>query len=116
MPSDLWAVMDVGSNSALLTIAENNSDIIIIAQGSNIEKSVDAGASFTSIQNNLPNYSIQDIAFHPDNDDIILVCYARYQDDNEKVFMTTDGGNSWINITYNLNNNSMSISTKISHH
>ncbi len=115
--TEVWVSDDFGENWAYrglpssftgtishAAIAENNSDIIIIAQGSNIEKSVDAGASFTSIQNNLPNYSIQDIAFHPDNDDIILVCYARYQDDNEKVFMTTDGGNSWINITYNLNN------------
>lgn len=95
-------------------IAENNSNIIIISRGSNIDKSVDAGATFTSIKNNLPNYTIQDIAFHPDDDDIIFVCYARYQDDNSKVFMTTNGGASWANITYNLGN--MPIQTVVVDH
>ena len=83
-------------------IAENNSDIIIISRGDDIEKSIDAGATFSSIKGNLPNYTIEDIAFHPKNDDIIFVVYARYLNDNSKVFMTTNGGGSWTNITNNL--------------
>lgn len=85
-------------------IAENNSNILVISRGSAIEKSVNGGATFVSIKNNLPNYTIQDIAFHPKNDNIIIVCYARYQNDNSKVYITTNGGASWTNITYNLNN------------
>lgn len=83
-------------------IAENNSTIIAISKGSNIEKSIDGGQTFTSIKANLPNYFIEDIAFHPKNDEIIIVCYARYQDDNKKVYITYDGGSNWNNITYNL--------------
>ena len=85
-------------------IAENNSNIIVISKGSAIEKSINAGATFTSIKNNLPNYTIEDIAFHPKNDNIILVCYARYQNDNSKVYITYNGGGNWTNITYNLGN------------
>ena len=83
-------------------IAQNNSDIIVVSNGSQIDKSIDGGLTFTSIKNNLPDYSITDIAFAPNNDDIIVVTYARYQDDNSKVFVTSNGGQSWLNITYNL--------------
>ncbi len=85
-------------------IAENNSSIIVISKGSAIDKSTNAGVSFASIKNNLPSYTIEDIAFHPKNDNIILVCYARYQNDNSKVYITYNGGASWTNITYNLGN------------
>lgn len=85
-------------------IAENNSDIVLVARNENIDKSTDGGQTFVSIRNNLPNQSIQDIAFDPRNDDNIVVVYARYQNDGQKVFRTTDGGASWLNITNNLGN------------
>ncbi|MDG1841416.1 MAG: GEVED domain-containing protein [Crocinitomicaceae bacterium] len=83
-------------------IAENNSDIIVISKGSEIDKSTDGGVTFTSIKNNLPDYTITDIAFAPNDDNIIIVTYARYQFDNSKVFISSDGGQNWSNITYNL--------------
>lgn len=83
-------------------IAENNSNIIVISKSDDIDKSLDGGATFSSIKANLPNHYIEDIAFHPKDDDIIFVVYARYFNDNEKIFMTTDGGANWTNITYNL--------------
>lgn len=83
-------------------IAENNSNIIVISFGSNIEKSIDGGVSFVSIMNNLPGYSIEDIAFDPNNDEVIIVVYGRYQNDGQKIYMTSNGGDSWTNITHNL--------------
>lgn len=83
-------------------IAQNNSDIMVVAAGSAIEKSINGGISFSSIKGNLPNFSIQDIAFDPNDDNTIIVVYARYQTDNSKVFITTNGGTSWTNITHNL--------------
>lgn len=83
-------------------IAENNTDIIIISSGSNIEKSINAGVTFVDIKNNLPNSSIQDIAFDPNNDNIIIVVYASYQNNGQKVYKTSNGGNSWTNITNNI--------------
>lgn len=89
-------------NINLAEIAENNSDIIVIAQGQYIDKSTDGGTTFTSIKNNLPNHSISNIAFDPQDDNTIIVTYARYQADGEKVFISSNGGNSWNNITHNL--------------
>ncbi len=84
-------------------IAQNNSDIFAVSRGSNIEKTNDGGINFIDISSNLPNYSITDIAFNPLNDDNIFVTFNRHQDDGKKIFSTQDGGLSWSNITYNLN-------------
>lgn len=85
-------------------IAENNSDIIVVARNASIDKSTDGGLTWNTIRGNLPAYTIQDIAFDPNNDDVIIVVYARYQADNNKVYMTTTGGTTWTNITNNLGN------------
>jgi len=87
------------SNAA---IAENNSNIIVISNGNKIEKSINGGATFTSIKNNYPDHSIQDIAFDPNDDEVIIIVNARYENNGEKVFITTNGGASWNNITNNL--------------
>lgn len=85
-------------------IAENSSNIIVVARNQYIDKSINGGTTFFSIKNNLPNNTIQDIAFDPNNDDVIIVTYATYQNNNNKVYLTTNGGISWTNITYNLGN------------
>ncbi|RMB63824.1 T9SS C-terminal target domain-containing protein [Dokdonia sinensis] len=86
----------------LAEIAQNNSDIIIVSNGSNIEKSTDQGVTFIDISSGLPSHSIQDIAFDYEDDDRIFVVNASYQDNGEKVYMSEDGGASWQNITYNI--------------
>jgi len=90
------------SNIKHTAIAENNSNIMLISSNSVVEKSIDGGINFSDITNNLPNSYITDMAFHPNNDDVIIVTYATWQNNGNKVFMTIDGGNSWSNITYNL--------------
>jgi len=93
-----------GNTISEAAIAENNSDIIVVARGAAIMKSTNAGATFSSIKTNLPNYTITDIAFNPNDDDNIFVTYNRYQNDGSKIFMTINGGVNWTNITYNLGN------------
>jgi len=83
-------------------IAQNNSNIMIVVQNELIDKSTDGGVTFTSIKNNLPDHSIEDVAFDPNNDDVIIVVNGRYQNNGEKIYMTTNGGTTWTNITYNL--------------
>ena len=83
-------------------IAQNNSDIMIVSRSSEIEKSIDGGVTFSDIKNNLPDLSIQDIAFNPNDDDDIIVVNASYQDNDQKVFRSTNGGASWSNITFNI--------------
>jgi len=85
-------------------MAENNSNILLVSKGSNIEKSIDGGKTFTNIRNNLPNSTITDIAFDPADDNTFMVTYNRYQVDNSKIWITRDGGATWQNITHNLGN------------
>lgn len=83
-------------------IAENNSNIIVVSKGANIQKSFDGGLTFVNIKNNLPNTTIRDIAFDPKNDSVIAVVYDTYQNNGQKVYLTENGGSSWTNITFNL--------------
>jgi photosystem II stability/assembly factor-like uncharacterized protein len=85
-------------------ISFTNSDVMCVARNSAIMLTTDGGANWNSIKNNLPNYSITDIAFHPKNDSILLVTYNRYQKDNNKIYISYDRGGTWQNITYNLGN------------
>lgn len=85
------------------TIAENNSNIIVVARNQYIYKSIDGGMTFFNIKNNLPSNSITDVVFDPKNDSVIVVTYGHYQNSSNKVFITTNGGDTWSNITYNLN-------------
>jgi hypothetical protein len=75
---------------------------MVAVRNENIEMSTDGGVNWISIKGNLPNYSITDVVFDPNDDNTIIVTYARYQLDNSKVFITQDQGASWQNITYNL--------------
>lgn len=85
-------------------IAFNNSNRLVVCSDANIEISNDAGVSFSSIRGTLPNLWISDIAFDPNNDNRIIVTYADWQNNNQKVFITNDAGVTWQNITYNLGN------------
>jgi hypothetical protein len=89
------------SNAA---IAENNSNILVVSNYQAIEKSIDGGYTYTDIRGSLPNQFITDIAFDPNDDNVIVVTYGNYNYDNNKVFITIDQGASWQNITYNLGN------------
>jgi hypothetical protein len=83
-------------------IAQNNSNIMVVSRASEIEKSVDGGANFTNIKNNLPNHEIQDIAINPNDDNDIVVVNASYQNNDQKVYRSINGGSSWTNITFNI--------------
>lgn len=86
-------------------IAENNSNKIVISKQNHLELSVDGGNTFTSILNNLPsNLYISDVTFDPNNDNTIIVTYSNVSSvyGQNKVFISTNSGASWSNITYNL--------------
>lgn len=85
-------------------IAQNNSQIMVITSGSQINLSTNGGLSFSNIQGTLPNYTITDVAFDPLDDSTLVVTYARYQNDGSKVYITHNLGASWTNITHNLGN------------
>ena len=84
-------------------IAENNSDIIAISSSAWMRLSTDGAQSFTTIgSGSLPNSIISSITFAPKNDSIIIVTFGTHQNDGDKIYMTTDLGTTWTNITGNL--------------
>lgn len=83
-------------------IAQNNSDIIAVSRQSNLRISTDGGETFFTPSGALPNYSITDIAFDPNDDSTLVVTYNRYQSDSKKIYVSHDLGSSWTNITANL--------------
>jgi photosystem II stability/assembly factor-like uncharacterized protein len=84
-------------------IARNDSRIMYVSNRGSLKKSVDGGVNFTDISG-LPDLHIRDIAIDPQDDNTVLVVYGDYNHPADKIYMSTDGGNSWQNITYNLNN------------
>ncbi|MCI1266264.1 MAG: T9SS type A sorting domain-containing protein [Saprospiraceae bacterium] len=83
-------------------IAENNSDIMVVAQNSRLNLSVDKGLTWKSIFNGLPSFAIADVVFDPNVDSTIVVCFERYEADNKKIYISHNLGRTWTNITYNL--------------
>ncbi len=85
-------------------IAENNSDIMVVAQNARLNLSIDKGLTWKSIFNGLPAYAIADVIFDPNVDSTILVCFERYEADNKKIYVSHNLGRTWNNITANLGN------------
>ena len=85
-------------------IAENNSNTLAIARNSTLKISSDGGLTFTEVSQALPNQTITDIAFDPNDDNTIVVTYGSYGNNNQKVYLSHDQGLTWENITHNLGN------------
>jgi photosystem II stability/assembly factor-like uncharacterized protein len=83
-------------------IAENDSNIIAVSNSNRLKISNDGGLTFSEVSQFLPNQFITDIAFDPNNDNTIIVTYGSYGNNNQKVYISYDQGQSWNNITYNL--------------
>ena len=100
----LGTAFSPGQNIQNAAISENNSNTIAVSYYNNLKISNDGGSTFNLVSQTLPNQFITDIAFDPNNDDTIIVTYGTYSNNNQKVYITNDQGNSWENITYNLGN------------
>jgi hypothetical protein len=85
-------------------MSEGDPDKMVVSRGQDIEISFNGGNSFFDIQGSLPNSSITDICFDPNNDNTIAVVYASYQNNGQKVYISFNNGLTWNNVTYNLGN------------
>ncbi len=101
---DLGTPTTLGGAIKTAAIAENNSNIMVVNTNSAIELSTDGGMAFTNIKNGLPNSSITDVQFDPNDDATIIVTYDSYQNNGQKIYITHNAGATWQNITYNLGN------------
>lgn len=94
-----------GNTIAEAAIAPNDGNIIALSRRANLRFSYDGGRTTMNTPTApIPgsNNWISDIAFAPHSDSILVVSFANYQANNNKVFITFDQGHNWTNITHNL--------------
>ncbi len=98
-----WTTLhDFGATCNRMAIAENGSDLMIVTDREDIYRSTDRGASFSQIGLSMPNFFIADVAFDPSDDQTFAILYDQWQDNNQRIYITHDGGNTFQNISYNL--------------
>ncbi|MEP6646258.1 MAG: hypothetical protein ABJC12_04155 [Saprospiraceae bacterium] len=105
---DNWDALVSGTGSGSIkavAVAPSDHTIVYIINSNAVSKSTDSGASFSNMTGTLPigNASLTDIIVSNTNADHVWVCFSGYSDGN-KIFKTTDGGTTWINISDGLPN------------
>tara|TARA_B110000003_G_scaffold276462_1_gene323076 strand:- start:1835 stop:4291 length:2457 start_codon:yes stop_codon:yes gene_type:complete len=88
---------ELGGNLNQLKIANSNNLLIYASRGGLLFKTEDGGAT-DWLQLPSPGGSINSIAIHPTNPEKIAVATTS----NSKVFVSEDGGLSWLNYKFNL--------------
>ncbi|UTW61638.1 T9SS type A sorting domain-containing protein [bacterium SCSIO 12741] len=84
-------------------IAENNPNIWVMARYDEMILTTDGGQTLQDISHLLPtNRSISDIAFDPLDDNTLVLVYDNYRDENQRVYISHNLGQTWTNISYNL--------------
>ena len=91
----------------LTCIAPSYNNLDVIYTGSddgNVSVTFDAGATWQSIDNDLPNRFVSQIAIHPNDDLTAYVTFSGYAslDYTPYIYKTIDGGVNWLDITGNL--------------
>ncbi len=86
-----------GSNLNHLKIAPSNNQVMYASRNAVLYKTSDGGATNWE-QLSSPGGTINSIAIHPTNPDLIAVATTS----GSKVFVSSDGGSTWINYLFNL--------------
>lgn len=92
-----------GSLLRNIDIYEGNTDVMYVSTYANIYRTNNDGAAFTNVTSNLSAPSgITSIEIHPTNPDQVWVTIGG--NGGGRVYITTNGGQTWQNITGNLPN------------
>ena len=102
-----WTTLSPGGTGSFRNFvveANGTSDAILLIQGSGLRKSLDGGSTWESASGiGLPTASPIHVAIHPTNPQIMAVVYSGYTD-NQKAYLTVNGGTSWTNISSGIPN------------
>ena len=86
-----------------MAISESNPDFLFASKGSRLWRTTNGGEFWTEITAGLPNLTINTIAVHPRNPNLIAVSLSGYNA-GQKVFVSYDAGLTWKNYSKNLPN------------
>ncbi|MGD1848841.1 MAG: GEVED domain-containing protein [Salibacteraceae bacterium] len=103
-----WEVMaDLSNfgNADNLEISEREPDLMFVSDFQYLLRSKDGGTNFDLLNSGsgLPALYLSDIALDTERPEHLAVSYRTYNASN-KVFVSTDTGNTWTNLTYDLPN------------
>ena len=95
------------SYGTLTAIAPSYNNLDVIYTGSddgNVSVTFDSGANWNSIDSQLPNRYVSQIAIHPDHDSTAYVTFSGFSflDYTPHIYKTTDGGQNWTDISSDL--------------
>jgi hypothetical protein len=95
------------SYGTLTCIAPSYNNLDVIYTGSddgNVSVTFNGGATWQSVDDDLPNRFVTQIAIHPDDDQTAYVTFSGFKalDYTPHIFKTTDAGVSWVDISSNL--------------
>lgn len=85
-----------------IAVSHANNQIIWAAKGGTLYKTTNGGTSWTAITA-LPSGTITDIVCHNTDINKAFICFSGFNNSN-KVFETTDQGNTWTNLSASLPN------------
>lgn len=89
-----------GGDLRHIAIAETNSDVIWFSNNSNLYMTTNGGGNAVVVSN-LPSSPVTDIEINHLDEDIVYVSLGGFGS-GEKIFKTTDGGITWIDISTGL--------------
>lgn len=85
-------------------VAQNNPDVMYVSGFQEMKRTLDGGQTFTTIPAPFPTYVPCDMVTAPGNDSILVLVFNSIVADSQKVFLSRDMGDTWENITFNLQN------------
>ena len=87
-----------GASLQTIALAPSDQDYIYAASYTRIKMTKDGGNTWIDIKQGLPNFNISDVTVSNDDAERLWVTFSEYNA-NKKVYESTDGGNSWTNIS-----------------
>jgi PKD repeat protein/photosystem II stability/assembly factor-like uncharacterized protein len=86
-----------------MAVYKQDENYVVFSRGAALFKTTDGGDNIVPIGGaGLPGSTVTYIEIHPQNPEIIYVSYGGWGEQPNRLFVSTDGGDSWENITQNL--------------
>lgn len=97
------ATFNGGEKLDAMALSLSNPEVIYVAESEKIYSTIDGGLDWNFQGTGFTYSNVTDLEVHPSNPQRVWASYSGYTEES-KVFYSTDGGDNWTNITYNLPN------------
>jgi hypothetical protein len=97
-----WTPISTGTSGTIreMAICKSTPAIMYATTGNFVFRSTNEGVNFTNVTTGLPSRIITSVCAHPDSSDVAIVTFSGFG--AGKIYKTTNGAASWVNISNNL--------------